>query len=212
MKQWAVPGGFIGKDENVDESAVRVLKERAGISDIYLRQFHLFGDVDRSSDDHVNNLVQEHVIEEDQDPWFRQRFITIGYYALVEFSEVTPTPDSRSDKCEWISLNEIPDLILDHGKIIQKALKALRNQLRFQPIGKTLLPKKFTMTELRTLYETILGRSLDRRNFQRKMLSYGVVDKLNETRKGGAHKAPYLYSFNEENYEKSIESGFSTIW
>lgn len=212
MKQWAVPGGFVGKNEDVNESAVRILKERAGISDIYLKQFHLFGNASRSPEEHVNNLVQDRVIDEDQDPWFRQRFITIGYYALVEFSEVTPTPDSRSDKCVWVSLSDMPDLILDHHLIIGKAHEALRDQLRFKPIGKSLLPEKFTMTELRTLYETILGKPLDRRNFQRKMLSYGVLDKLKERRKGGAHKAPYLYSFNEKNYNKTEQSGFSTIW
>ncbi len=211
-KQWAVPGGFVKKQEDVDDAAIRVLKERTNIEDIYLRQFHLFGQKNRSDDSYVDSLVQDHVIREDMDSWFRQRFITVGYFALVEFSKVTPSPDQNSERCEWVPLTNIPDLILDHQEIINEALKALRNKLRFGPVGKNLLPPKFTMTELRTLYETILGEELDRRNFQRKMLSFGILDKLDETRKGGAHKAPFLYSFNEEKYNQKLIKGFDTIW
>lgn len=99
---------------------------------------------------------------------------------------------------EWIPLNDLPDLIIDHKKIYKKRLKALQNCLRSQPVGRKPLPDKFTMTELRTLCETILGEKLDRGNFQRKILSYGILKRLNETLKGGAHKAPYLYTFNDE--------------
>jgi ADP-ribose pyrophosphatase YjhB (NUDIX family) len=213
LSKWAVPGGFVLKDEGVDEAADHVLMDRANISSsIDLHQFRIFGKPNRSNDAYVDKLVADQVISEELDPWFRQRFVTVGYYALVEFSRVTPSPDSRSEKCEWIPYNQIPELILDHKEIIDAALSALRNQLRFQPVGKTLLPEKFTMTELRTLYETILDKKLDRRNFQRKMLSYGVLDKLDETRKGGAHKAPYLYSFNDEKYDQTVATGFSTIW
>ena len=212
FNKWAIPGSFVRKEEDVDSAAVNGLKERTSLDDIYLRQFKLFGSLDRNDQLHVDSMVKDQVIGEDLDPWFRQRFVTVGYYSLVEYSKVTPVPDSFSEKCEWISLNEIPELILDHRTIINEALASLRNQLRFEPIGKELLPEKFTMTELRTLYETILDQKLDRRNFQRKMLSFGILDKLDEIRKGGAHKAPFLYSFNEEKYNQSLKLGFNTIW
>ena len=212
MKYWAVAGGFIKREEDVDTAAVRVLKERTSLDHIYLRQFHLFGNLERNDSDYVDGLVDDQVIGKDLEPWFRHRFVTVGYYSLVEFSKVKPSPDSNSERCEWFSLDEIPELILDHKTIITEALTALRSQLRFEPIGKNLLPKKFTMTELRTLYETILGQELDRRNFQRKMLGFGILDKLDEIRTGGAHKAPFLYSFNEEKYTQSLQRGFNTIW
>tara|TARA_Y100001935_G_C17311810_1_gene517315 strand:+ start:16080 stop:16820 length:741 start_codon:yes stop_codon:yes gene_type:complete len=212
MDKWAVPGGFVKKDEDVDTAAVRVLKERASVTDVYLKQYHLFGDITRNNSAYVDKLVDKKVITDKSSLWFHQRFVTLGYYALVEFSKVTPAPDHISDSCEWVSLSELPELILDHQQIITKALHALRKQLKFQPIGKNLLPEKFTMTELRVLYETILGEELDRRNFQRKMLGYGILTKLKETRKGGAHKAPFLYCFNEEIYNRSLENGFNTVW
>tara|TARA_R110000868_G_scaffold304437_3_gene564982 strand:- start:2230 stop:2877 length:648 start_codon:yes stop_codon:yes gene_type:complete len=211
-KKWAVPGGFVRKNENVDDAAKRELKSRTSIEDIYLKQFHLFGDAYRSSDQYVDTLVKDQVIQSDMDSWFRQRFITLGYYALLEFSKVIPSPGKNAELCDWVPLNEIPDLILDHATIIDKALLTLRNQLRFEPIGKNLLPIEFTMNELRILYETILGEELDRRNFQRKMLSFSILDKLDHVRKGGAHKAPFLYTFNEEKYNQSLKKGFNTVW
>lgn len=212
LKKWAIPGGFVKKDEEVDDAANRILEERTGLKDIFLEQFHLFGNLDRHDSSHVENLVDDKVIPPTLEDWFRQRFVTVGYFALVEFSEVEPAPDILSEKCEWISLNDLPNLIIDHKKIIEKGLEALQSRLRSQPVGRELLPKKFTMTELRTLYETILGEKLDRGNFQRKILSYGILTRLNETRKGGAHKAPYLYTFNNEKYDQSLAQGFSRIW
>lgn len=212
MSQWAIPGGFMKKDEVVDAAATRILRERTGLTDIFLEQFRLFGNLERHHTNHVDRLLEDSVIPISMESWFRQRFVTVGYFALVEFSKVEPTPDQLSQRCEWISLHDLPDLIIDHGKIIQKGLEALRNRLRNQPVGRELLPEKFTMTELRTLYETILGEKLDRGNFQRKILSYGILKRLDETRKGGAHKAPYLYTFKDEEYDKSLNQGFSRIW
>jgi len=102
--------------------------------------------------------------------------------------------------------------MLDHNLIVQKALHTLRLQISYQPIGYNLMPEKFTMPELQSLYETILGKSLDRRNFQRKILSFDVLTKLSETKKGGAHKAPFLYEFNLENYKKALENGLTGGW
>lgn len=212
LKKWAVPGGFVKKDEEVDDAATRILEERTGLKDIFLEQFHLFGNLERHDNSYVDKLIKDEVISPSLESWFRQRFVTIGYFALVEFSKADPAPDIISEKCEWISLTSLPRLIIDHQQIVDKGLEALRNRLRSQPVGRELLPDKFTMTELRTLYETILGEELDRGNFQRKILSYGILKRMNETRKGGAHKAPYLYTFNAEKYDQSLSQRFSRIW
>ncbi|MEK6479456.1 NUDIX domain-containing protein [Catalinimonas sp. 4WD22] len=212
MDKWALPGGFIDKDEDVDHAAIRVLKERTGLDHIFLQQFHLFGEVKRNDQNHNEELFSKRVIDPALEEWFMQRFITIGYYALVDYSKVIPQPDRISEACEWFSLEEIPTLILDHAEIISKALLTLRRQLKYQPIGKNLLAEKFTMPELQALYETLLDKSLDRRNFQRKILSYGILKRLDERRMGGAHKAPYLYIFDTKNYEKALKEGLTSDW
>jgi ADP-ribose pyrophosphatase YjhB (NUDIX family) len=209
--EWALPGGFVKLNETVEEAAARVLQERTGLDDIFLKQFRVFSDPGRSK---MNPAVQDLVIS-GANPnleWFAQRFISIGFYALVDFTKAVPAPDSFSEKALWQSLDNIGNLIIDHNLILQKALNTLRLQLNYQPIGYNLMPEKFTMPELQKLYETILGKKLDRRNFQRKILSFGILNKLQETKKGGAHKAPFLYEFNLENYKKALEDGLYGGW
>jgi hypothetical protein len=139
--------------------------------------------------------------------WLTKRFITIGYYALVDYSKVTPKPDWLTDICEWHDVHKIPKLIYDHNAIVKKALETLQLSLNDIPVGYKLLPSKFTMPELQDLYETILDRKLDRRNFQKKMLSFGVLERLDERRTGGAHKSPYLYRFDKKKYDKAMKGG-----
>jgi hypothetical protein len=136
-----------------------------------------------------------------------ERFITVGYWALVEFSKVTPRADWLSEDCQWWDIHRIPKLIYDHNSIVLKALDALRLSLNDYPVGYNLLPEKFTMPELQRLYETILGTSLDRRNFQKKMLALDVLERLSERKTGGPHKAPYLYRFDKKKYEKAMRQG-----
>ena len=210
-KEWALPGGFVKEDESIETAATRVLKQRTGLDDIFLKQFKVFSDPQRSN---TNPAVQD-LIDSGANPdqaWFNQRFISVGYYALVDFSKVEPQPDNFSDLCVWKPLSEVDSLILDHIQILNKALQNLRMQLNYQPIGYNLLPEKFTMPELQKLYETILGKELDRRNFQRKMLSYNILNKLEERKTGGAHKAPFLYEFNLENYQKALNEGLYGGW
>ncbi len=209
--KWALPGGFIKVDESLETAASRTLEERTGLLDIFLKQFRVFSDPKRSKFNPAVKDLQK--TEGDQSlKWFDMRFISVGYYALVEYSKVNPKPDSFSDKCEWKSLDEIEDLIIDHELILEKALATLRRQLSYQPIGFNLLPSQFTMPELQKLYETILGKPLDRRNFQRKILSYKILNKLGERKAGQANKAPFLYEFNIENYQRALENGFSGGW
>ena len=187
------------------------MKERTGLDAIFLKQFHVFSEFERSKE----NPLVEKVIKYNSSlklNFFNQRFITVGFYALVEYTKVNPMPDYVSDSCKWLSLNDDIHFILDHTKIINKALQSLREQLNRQPIGYNLLPEKFTMSELRVLYETILGKELDRRNFQRKIISYNILNKLNERRKGGAHKSPFLFEFNLENYKKALNNGLKGGW
>ncbi|HEV7350807.1 NUDIX hydrolase [Telluribacter sp.] len=202
-EEWSLPGGFIHKTESVDDSAQRVLEERTGLRNIFLRQFQTFGAsvrYDTADTWKRLNLPIDH---------FRwtNRTISIGYYALVDFSRVNPTPDFMTEACQWWDVDMVPPLLFDHNDIIDSALKTLRIQLNWQPIGYNLLPEKFTMPELQKLYETILGRTLDPRNFQKKILGLEILDRLKERRRGGAHRSPYLYSFNKEQYEAALQEG-----
>jgi ADP-ribose pyrophosphatase YjhB (NUDIX family) len=210
--EWALPGGFVYKAEHIEQAAVRVLKERTGLDDIFLSQFHAFGDPKRSDLRLTTKRLQNLGVKPNHARFLMQRFVTIGFYALVDFLSVSPTSDSLSEACAWWDLHCLPKLILDHEPIIQKALAVMRSQLNHQPIGYNLLPLKFTMPELQKLYETLLDISLDRRNFQRRILGYGIIRKLKERRKGGAHKAPFLYSFDKRKYHKALKEGFQERW
>ena len=208
---WALPGGFVRKAESLETAANRVLIERTGLGNIFLKQFNVFGDPLRSKE---NPIVKELIISGVNTgmDWFNQRFISVGYYALVDFSKAVPTPDNFSDLCTWKNLKGLGSLILDHNHILNSALETLRLQLNYQPLGYNLLPEKFTMPELQNLYETILGKELDRRNFQRKILSFNILNRLEERKTGGAHKAPFLYEFNMENYQSALKNGLSGGW
>lgn len=202
LQQWCLPGGFIYKDEHVDKSAERILQERTGLNDIFLKQFFTFGDPNRERTKGKNAPIKAK-----KNSWLMERFITIGYWALVEFSKVKPMPDSLSDDCRWFDVHKIPKLMLDHGDIIKKALESLQMNLNDYPVGINLLPDKFTMPELQQLYETILDKSLDRRNFQKKILALDILQRLNERKLGGAHKAPYYYRFDQKKYQKAMKQG-----
>lgn len=210
--KWALPGGFVYKAEDVENAAVRVLHERTQLKDIFLQQFYLFGDVKRTEEKHAQKLLQEAGASNITSHWLLQRFVTAGYYALVEYNKVKPVPDVLSSECTWHSISDLPELIIDHKQIIEKGLQALRQQLNYQPVGYNLLPEEFTIKELQLIYETILGKKLDRANFQRKILSYGILDKKEKHYSGGAHKAPYLYSFNKESYFKALKNGLAREW
>lgn len=209
--RWALPGGFIKKTESADEAALRILNLRTSIEDVYLKQFHLFGDTDRIDLEENAKFSKSLGLNEENQKWFNQRFVTVAYYALVKFESYEVISKAIDEEVEWFDLKNIPRLYSDHNKIINKAIETIRMQIGYIPIGFELLPEKFTMPELRTIYETIVGKELDRRNFQRKILSIGYINRLNETRKSGPHKAPQLYSFDKEKYEQASEYGLQIM-
>ena len=208
---WALPGGFVRKEESLESVANRVLNERTGLENIFLKPFNVFGDPGRSEKNPIANEIIISGVNNGLE-WFNQRFISVGFYALVDFSKAVPSPDIFSDLCIWKNLNETSSLILDHNQILNSALETLRLQVNYQPLGYNLLPEKFTMPELQNLYETILGKDLDRRNFQRRMLSFKILNKLEERKTGGAHKAPFLYEFNLQNYRQALQNGLYGGW
>ncbi|AXE16714.1 NUDIX hydrolase [Runella rosea] len=194
---WALPGGYVDQSEGIDEAAQRILEERTGLRDIYLEQFRVFGSADRSTKEFIQKIMEVHRPEAMNDSWVLQRYVSIGYYALVDFSKVNPKPDFLSESSEWFEMKQLPKLAFDHREIIQKALETLRITLDSKLVGSNLLPETFTMMELQSLYETILEMPLRRNNFQRKMLSLDILERVEKLYTGAANKAPYLYRFKK---------------
>jgi len=210
--KWSLPGGFIPVDQDIDTAANTVLNGRTGVEGVFLRQFATFGKVKRN-EQHFDKKILEYLqIEEEKGKWLTRRFVTIGYYALVDFSKILPNPMNRYEVVEWIDHKEVPELILDHREILDKALDTLRVELNLMPIGYNLLPEKFTIPELQKLYETILDKKLDRRNFLRKITNIGILMKLDEKKSNVAHKAPNLYSFDKEKYDEVLKNGLNQGW
>lgn len=191
---WSLPGGFVRQDEALDDAAARVLRERTGLDRIYLQQFHAFGTTDRREDT-LRPAIESLGVTVPRDHWLFRRVVAVGYVALVDFDEAVPTPDAHSAECRWWDFHARPALLFDHDAIVSRALETVRRELESAPIAASLLPDKFTMPELHRLYETLLGRTLDRRNFQKWIRERGLVERLDERKTGSAHRAPYLYRF-----------------
>ena len=210
-EKWMLPGGFVAKDEDPDESALRVLKDRTGLKNVYLKQFYFFGKKNRISIEENMDLLKQFNIDKEKGRWFLERFISLAYYSLIKYDDAQLFVNEKYEEVRWFDINEIPPLYTDHKEIIDTAMSTIRKQIGFVPMGYELLPEKFTMPELRCIYESILGRDIDRRNFQRKILSIGYVRPLNEKRKAGAHKSPNLYTFIKEKYEAAEKYGIQVM-
>jgi 8-oxo-dGTP diphosphatase len=205
---WALPGGFVFHNESIEEAANRILENRTGIKDIYLEQFYVFGDKNRQYREVHEEVMKKNGIASKENHWLFQRFISIGFYALVDFSKVIPEPDDLSEICGWYDIEDMPNLAFDHRQIFQKALLTLRSSLDTKLVGFNLLPETFTMSELQSLYETILGKKLVRANFQRKMLSLEILERVEKKFSGGSHKAPYIYRLDEAKVAVYLENDF----
>jgi 8-oxo-dGTP diphosphatase len=195
---FALPGGFVRTEEDLDNAVRRGLQERTGLSDLYLEQFYTFGSVARFQPDVMEAILKANNHDIPANRWLTERFISVGYYALINYNDVHPRPDALSDSCTWYDVNQLPPLILDHAAIVEKAIYTLRQNLHRKVVGGNLLPEKFTMNELQVVYEKIMGESMRRTTFQRTMLAAGMLERHEKRYSGRAHKAPYLYSFRRE--------------
>lgn len=193
---FALPGGFVQRDENLNDAVRRGLKERTGLDNIYLEQFYTFGDVTRYRPEIMQTIMTANNQPQEEFSWLLERFISVAYYALINYNDVVPMPDALSDSCDWYALDELPNLMLDHAEIVTKALQTLRDNLERKLVGMNLLPTLFTMNELQKVYEAILGEKLHRGTFQRKILNLGILKRHEKQYSGAAHKAPFLYSFD----------------
>lgn len=192
---FALPGGFIRRNESLDDAVINGVKKRTGLDNIYLEQFQTFGSMNRSDPDTMKRITKENNPEGEIADWLLERFISISYYALINYDDVTPTPDELSDSISWYAVDELPALMMDHGKIVDKALQVLRDNLEKKLVGMNLLPSKFTMKQLQKVYEVVLGEELRRTTFQRRILGMNILERHEKLFQGKAHKAPYLYSF-----------------
>jgi ADP-ribose pyrophosphatase YjhB (NUDIX family) len=192
---WSLAGGYVGINESMNDAAKRVLEERTGLKDVFLEQYYCFGDIGRNL--HARAEFEKirsdmGAITNDLD-WLTSRFITMGYLAVVEFEKVHVSLGNLSDQFMWQDVTEFQRLFLDHNEILDMALVKLRECLDSKLIAFKLLPETFTMSEVQQVYETILGTSIVRTNFQRKILSLDILERIEKKYSGGAHKAPYLY-------------------
>jgi len=182
-------GGFVKKDESLDEAANRILKQLTGLKGIYLEQLHSFGDPNR-------------------DPI--ERTISVAYFALIDIHKYEKQI-SHDYHAEWFNINEIPKLIFDHGAMVKLARNKLKYKAGLHPILFELLPTKFTIPQLQTLYEEIYSTTLDKRNFIRKILSTGLLIKQKEKDKKSSKKGAFYFKLNKKNYEKQFESFLNII-
>ncbi|MDR2956010.1 MAG: NUDIX domain-containing protein [Prevotella sp.] len=211
--KWMIPGSFVRKDEDPDDTANRIINEKTDLTEnLYLKQFYFFGRRGRINIETDTEILDRHNMEvgfQNQHKDFT-RFISLAYYSLVKYSDVKLS-STDYEEVAWFDVSILPELYADHKEIIQTATNTIRKQIGYIPIGYELLPEKFTMPELRSIYEAIIGKELDRRNFQRKMLSIGYILPLNETRKVGAHKSPNLYTFIEQKYKEAERDGIQIM-
>jgi len=184
--EWSLMGGFLGKSESLDEAACRILSQLTGLSNIYMQQLLVFGDVAR-------------------DPGART--ISVAYYALIKIDE-NDRLLAETYGAEWVPIKQLPPLIFDHSQMVEKALEALRRRTSREPIGFELLPVKFTLPQLQSLYESICGELLDKRNFRKQILETGLLVKLDEKEKESSKKGAFLYKFDHNKYNSYVEKGF----
>jgi 8-oxo-dGTP diphosphatase len=189
---WALPGGFVRMNESLQEAAVRELREETGVENVFLEQLYTFGAIVR-------------------DP--RDRVISIAYYALINLQKHPVQAASDASDAQWFAIDQqlgkLPSLGFDHADILDCAIARLRAKIRYAPIGFELLPKTFTLSQLQQLYEQILERPLDKRNFRKKLLKMDLLVDTGEQESGVAHRAAKLYRFDAQKYEMLTQAGFN---
>jgi len=192
---FVVPGGYIKKEEDLDDAALRILQERTGLQNIYLEQFYTSGSMGRLKETIAKEMLEKIAGTIPNKSWFEQRFISVCYYALIDDTKVDPVTEVFFTEFKWFDVNKLPKLLYDHDLMIKKALNRLQSDLDEKLVGFNLMTETFTMGQLQKLYEAVYQKKFVRTNFQRKMLSLNVLERLEKQYNGKAHKAPYLYRF-----------------
>lgn len=187
--EWSLIGSFVDEEESVSDAARRVLLQFTGLENIFLEELRVYSDVDRDSG---------------------ARCISVGQYALIRINDYD-REQVELHGAKWFALEEIPDLVLDHNIMIADALERLKQKTTRRPIGLELLPEKFTIPQLQSLYEAICQTKLDDRNFRKKLLSFDLLIKLDEKDKSTSKKGAFLYRFDYDKYQKLEESGFNFV-
>lgn len=179
-------GSFTDENEDLDQSAERILYDMTGLKDVFMRQLHAFGKKSRDQG---------------------ARVVSVAYWSLIPLHE---SDMKLADKfeAEWVAVKDLPPLVLDHSEMVQIALRRLQETARIQPIGYELLPEKFTLPQLHRLYTEIYQTDIDDRNFRKKILSLNHLEKLEEKDRSGSKKGAFLYRFNPEKYQELQKNGF----
>ncbi len=184
---WALPGAMVHPDEDLDDAPARVLYQLTGLTNVFLEQVYTFGKVSRHP---------------------QGRVITVGYYSLVNIERVMMDSSDVEFILDWKSINNLPKLAFDHNTILSLCLERLQQNVLTRPIGFELLPEEFTLTDLQSLYETVLNKTLDKRNFRKKILKMGILEDLQKYQENVAHRPARLFRFNREKYLAYKAEGF----
>ncbi|MDR1526631.1 MAG: NUDIX domain-containing protein [Dysgonamonadaceae bacterium] len=179
-------GGFVRENENLDATVSRVVAEYTGIDNVYMEQVGAYGDVDRDT---------------------AERVISVVYYALIDMQQFDEKR-RKQHNAEWININHVGQLIFDHNRLLEDTIRLLRRRTETQPIGFNLLPEKFTLPQLQSLYEAIYQQPLDKRNFRKKVFEMDILERLDEKDKSSSKRGAYYYKFNKERYDQRLEKGF----
>ncbi|NQU88280.1 MAG: NUDIX hydrolase [Mariniphaga sp.] len=214
LTMWCLPGGYVKKSESLNKAASRITVNRTGIKNLFLKQFKTFGNPGRNHSHEGFNqekLFESTGLKIDKNSWLGGETISVGLYAITDIINTNPKADFFSSECRWFPLNELPKLGFDHDEMVQEALFTMRMHLYHFPIGKNLLPPKFTLKEIKLFYEVMSGKKLNATNFPNKLISIGLLIKLDEKKKIGAHRSPTYYKFNDEAYEKALREGLVLV-
>jgi len=191
--KWMLPGGFIDKEESVEESAQKILKERAGLENAYLKFLSVFGGSDREFKNVWKEYLEKEGVEWKEDYWFNNRFVTLAYYSLVNMEETHPEVGLLDEAFGWFDFDDLPEMWMDHKSIVQTARLNLKKDALREQMTYNLLPKEFTMPELHRLHQVILQEKIDRSRFQKKMIASGMFERLPKLQKSTPGRNPYQY-------------------